>query len=50
MKAVLLYGERDLRVGALPDPVPGPGELLLRVLAPPKHSLGSPTVIAEARR
>lgn len=31
MKAVLLYGERDLRVGTLPDPVPGPGELLLRV-------------------
>ena len=31
MKAVLLHGARDLRVGTLPDPAPAPGELLLRV-------------------
>ncbi len=31
MNGVLLYGERDLRVATLPDPVPAPGELLLRV-------------------
>jgi len=31
MKAALLYGARDLRVGTLPDPVPACGELLLRV-------------------
>lgn len=31
MKAALLYGPRDLRVEELPDPTPGPGEILARV-------------------
>ena len=31
MKAALLYGARDLRVNELPDPKPGPGEVLARV-------------------
>ncbi|UCE26126.1 MAG: zinc-binding dehydrogenase [Candidatus Coatesbacteria bacterium] len=31
MKAALLYGARDLRVEELPDPRPGPGEVLARV-------------------
>ena len=31
MKAAILYGRRDIRPGELPDPRPGPGELLVRV-------------------
>jgi L-iditol 2-dehydrogenase len=31
MKAALLYGPRDLRVEEVPDPKPGPGEILARV-------------------
>jgi L-iditol 2-dehydrogenase len=31
MRAALLYGPRDLRVEELPDPTPGPGEILARV-------------------
>jgi L-iditol 2-dehydrogenase len=33
MRAVRLHGVRDLRVETLPQPVPGPGELLVRVEA-----------------
>ena len=31
MKAARLYGTRDLRVEALPDPRPGPGEALIQI-------------------
>ncbi|MDR1430824.1 MAG: L-idonate 5-dehydrogenase [Propionibacteriaceae bacterium] len=31
MKAVVVHGQGDLRVDTLPDPVPGPGEVLLAV-------------------
>jgi L-iditol 2-dehydrogenase len=31
MKAALLYGARDLRIEELPDPKPGPGEVVARV-------------------
>jgi 2-desacetyl-2-hydroxyethyl bacteriochlorophyllide A dehydrogenase len=33
MKAALFYGGRDIRVETLPDPQPGPGEVLVRVRA-----------------
>jgi (R,R)-butanediol dehydrogenase/meso-butanediol dehydrogenase/diacetyl reductase len=33
MRAAVYYGKRDLRVEERPDPVPGPGELLLEVHA-----------------
>jgi len=33
MKAVRLYGVRDLRVEELPDPDPGPGEALIQISA-----------------
>ena len=33
MRAALLYGPRDLRIEERPDPVIGPGEMLLRVRA-----------------
>lgn len=33
MRAALLYRARDLRIGQVPDPVPGPGEALLKVRA-----------------
>lgn len=33
MKAALFYGGRDIRVAELPDPTPGPGEVLIRVRA-----------------
>ncbi len=33
MKAALFYGGKDIRVGEVPDPVPGPGEVLVRVRA-----------------
>ncbi|MGH2635910.1 MAG: zinc-dependent alcohol dehydrogenase [Actinomycetota bacterium] len=33
MRAAVYYGKRDLRVEEAPDPVAGPGELLLRVSA-----------------
>ncbi|HEX2326323.1 MAG TPA: zinc-binding dehydrogenase [Chloroflexota bacterium] len=33
MKAARLYGPRDLRVETIPDPRPGPGEALIRILA-----------------
>lgn len=31
MRAVLLHGEGEVTVGEVPEPVPGPGEVLLRV-------------------
>jgi len=31
MKAALFYGGRDIRVEELPDPTPGPGEVLVRI-------------------
>lgn len=31
MKAALFYGGRDIRVEELPDPIPGPGEVLIRI-------------------
>lgn len=31
MRAVVVHGPRDLRVEELPDPVPGPGEVLVRL-------------------
>ena len=31
MKAAVYHGTRDIRVESVPDPVPGPGEVLLRV-------------------
>lgn len=31
MKAALFYGGRDIRVEDLPDPLPGPGEVLVRI-------------------
>lgn len=31
MKAALFYGGRDIRVEELPDPEPGPGEVLVRI-------------------
>lgn len=33
MRAALLHGPRDLRVETLPDLIPGPGEVVVRVLA-----------------
>ena len=33
MKAALFYGGRDIRVEDVPEPVPGPGEVLVRVRA-----------------
>ena len=33
MRAVMLHGPGDVRVEDVPDPVPGPGELVVRVLA-----------------
>ena len=33
MRAVMLHGPGDLRVEEVPDPVPGPGEVVVRVLA-----------------
>jgi 2-desacetyl-2-hydroxyethyl bacteriochlorophyllide A dehydrogenase len=33
MRAALLHGPRDLRVESVPDLVPGPGEVVVRVLA-----------------
>lgn len=33
MKAALFYGGKDIRVGEVPTPEPGPGEVLVRVLA-----------------
>lgn len=33
MKAARLYGVRDLRVEEVPDPVPGPGDLLIKIKA-----------------
>jgi 2-desacetyl-2-hydroxyethyl bacteriochlorophyllide A dehydrogenase len=33
MKAALFYGGHDIRVGVVPDPVPGPGEVVVRVKA-----------------
>jgi 2-desacetyl-2-hydroxyethyl bacteriochlorophyllide A dehydrogenase len=33
MRAALLHGPRDLRVETIPDLVPGPGEVVVRVLA-----------------
>jgi len=33
MRAALFYGGKDIRVGQVPDPVPGPGEVVVRVLA-----------------
>lgn len=33
MKAALFYGGKDIRVGEVPAPKPGPGEVLVRVLA-----------------
>ncbi|MBN1246250.1 MAG: alcohol dehydrogenase catalytic domain-containing protein [Anaerolineae bacterium] len=33
MKAALFYGGHDIRVEEVPDPVPGPGEVLVRVKA-----------------
>ena len=33
MKAALFYGGHDIRVETLPDPEPGPGEVLIRVAA-----------------
>ena len=33
MRAVMLHGPGDVRVEDVPDPAPGPGELVLRVLA-----------------
>lgn len=33
MRAVALHAPRDLRVGTLPDPVPGPDEVVIRVRA-----------------
>jgi threonine dehydrogenase-like Zn-dependent dehydrogenase len=33
MKAAMFYGGRDIRVESVPDPVPGPGEVLVRVRA-----------------
>ncbi len=33
MKAALFYGGPDIRVEQVPDPVPGPGEVLVRVQA-----------------
>ncbi|MFH1086267.1 MAG: alcohol dehydrogenase catalytic domain-containing protein, partial [Chloroflexota bacterium] len=33
MKAALFYGGQDIRVTELPDPTPGPGEVLVRVRA-----------------
>ena len=33
MRAVMLHGPGDVRVEEVPDPVPGPGELVVRVLA-----------------
>ena len=33
MKAALFYGGPDIRVETVPDPVPGPGEVLVRVRA-----------------
>ena len=31
MKAYLLHGKKDLRLEEIPDPVPGPGEVLVKV-------------------
>src|SRR3954470_9875661 len=31
MKAVVVHGPRDLRIDEVPDPTPGPGEVLLAV-------------------
>jgi threonine dehydrogenase-like Zn-dependent dehydrogenase len=33
MKAALFYGGRDIRVEEIPDPMPGPGEVLVRIRA-----------------
>jgi len=33
MRAALFYGGRDIRVEELPDPTPGPGEVLVRIRA-----------------
>ena len=33
MKAARLYGVRDLRVEEMPDPIPGPGEILIDIKA-----------------
>ncbi|MER3405419.1 MAG: hypothetical protein C4289_09910, partial [Chloroflexota bacterium] len=33
MKAARLYGPRDLRVEEVPEPSPGPGEVLIKVRA-----------------
>ncbi len=33
MKAAFFYGGRDIRLATVPDPVPGPGEALVRVKA-----------------
>ena len=33
MKACVFYGPGDVRVESVPDPQPGPGELLLRMEA-----------------
>lgn len=33
MKAALFYGGRDIRVEELPDPEPGPGEVLVKIAA-----------------
>lgn len=33
MRAMLVYGPRDVRAGEMPKPVPGPGEVLVRVKA-----------------
>lgn len=33
MKAALFYGGKDIRVEEVPDPTPGPGEVVVRVIA-----------------
>jgi threonine dehydrogenase-like Zn-dependent dehydrogenase len=33
MRAALFYGGKDIRVGEVPDPIPGPGEVLVRTAA-----------------